>query len=106
MRLFQNARRAVLLILCLLSACAAADPSASTDQSPATVGTSGSYLAGRFEMDQGDYDVAASDLLQALSVTPDDSDLTVQTFLACLNAGRPEAVKLAQRLPANQIAQM
>jgi len=28
------------------------------------------------------------------------------TFLACVNAGRPEAVTLARRLPADQVAQI
>ena len=37
---------------------------------------------------------------------PNDPELLVQTFLACLNAGRPETVQLARRLPTNQVAQM
>jgi tetratricopeptide (TPR) repeat protein len=106
MRLFRNARRAVLLTLSLLSACAAADPSASTDRTPASWGSSGNYLAGRFALSHGDFELAAGDLLLALASTPDDPDLLLQTFIACLNAGRPEAVQLAQRLPASQVAQM
>lgn len=106
MPLFRNARRAVLLTLSLLSACAAADPTASADLTPAIPNPYGDYLAGRFELSHGDFNDAAGDLLKALAADPDDPDLLVQTFLACLNAGRPEAVPLARRLPTNQVAQM
>lgn len=106
MRLFRNARRAVLLTLSLLSACAAADPSASTDRTPSNFSTAGNYLAGRFALSHGDFDQAAGDLLQALASTPDDPDLLLQAFIACVNAGRPEAVQLARRLPTSQVAQM
>jgi tetratricopeptide (TPR) repeat protein len=106
MRLFRNARRAVLLTLSLLSACAAADPSASADRSPASWGSSGNYLAGRFALSHGDFELAAGDLLQALASDPNDQDLLQQTLIACVNAGRPEAVQLARRLPTSQIAQM
>src|SRR5256885_648046 len=70
MRLFRDARRAVLLTLSLLSACAAADPTASTSRTPATVGSSGDYLAGRFALAHGDFDAAAGDLLRALDANP------------------------------------
>ena len=106
MRLFRNARRAILLTLSLLSACAAADPSASTDRTPAEFGSSGNYLAGRFALNHGDFELASGDLLKALAASPNDPDLLLQTFIACVNAGRPEAVELAQRLPTSQVAQM
>jgi tetratricopeptide (TPR) repeat protein len=106
MQLFRDTRRAVLLTVCLLSACAAADPTASVDQPPLSYGSSGNYLAGRFALSHGDFDTAADDLLHALAASPDDSDLLLQAFIACVNAGKPEAVRLAQRLPGNQIAQM
>ena len=67
MRLFRNARRAILLTLSLLSACAAADPSASTDRAPAEFGSSGNYLAGRFALNHGDFELASGDLLKALA---------------------------------------
>jgi tetratricopeptide (TPR) repeat protein len=106
MPLFRDARRAALLTLSLLSACAAADPTASADLTPPVFSSSGDYLAGRFELSHGDFDVAAGDLLRALAAEPNDPELLVQTFLACLNAGRPETVQLARRLPTNQVAQM
>lgn len=106
MRFIRHAPRAVLLTLSLLSACAAADPTASADRVPPTSSGYGEFLSGRFALNHGDFDAAAADLLRALAVTPDDRELLSQAFLACVNAGRPEAVTLARRLPTNQIAQM
>ncbi len=106
MLLSRDARRAILLALCLLSSCAAADPTLSADRAPAKYGSSGAYLAGRFELSQGDFSDAATYLLRASAENPDDQDLLLQTFIACLNAGRPETVLLARRLPANQVAQL
>jgi tetratricopeptide (TPR) repeat protein len=106
MPLFRNARRAVLLTLSLLSACAAADPSANVDRSPDATGAYGNLLAGRFLLNHGDFDMAAGDLLRALAADPNDADLLRQTFIACVSAGRPEAVELARRLPTSQVGQM
>jgi tetratricopeptide (TPR) repeat protein len=106
MRLSRDARRAVLLTLSLLSACAAADPTVSAERTPPTYGTAGDYLAGRFELSQGDFAPAARDLLKASADSPDDQDLLLQAFIACVNAGRPETVLLARRLPGNQLAEM
>jgi tetratricopeptide (TPR) repeat protein len=106
MALSRDARRAVLLALCLLSACAAADPTATADRAPPSYGSSGDYLAGRFELSQGAFADAANFLLKASADTPADQDLLLQAFIACLNAGRPEAVQLARRLPGNQVGQM
>jgi tetratricopeptide (TPR) repeat protein len=106
MRLSRDARRAVLLILCLLSACAAADPTVSADRTPSGYGEAGDFLAGRFELSEGDFGPAARDLLKASADNPNDRDLLLQAFIACVNAGRPETVQLAERLPDNQVAQM
>ncbi len=106
MRSFRSARRAILLALSLLSACAAADPTASSPRTPPTVGSSGNFLSGRFALNHGDFDTAAVDLLQALSASPGDQELLLQTFIACINAGRPEAIPLARRLPTSQAAEL
>ena len=106
MRVFRNTRRAVLLIASLLSACAAADPAADMEGVKPASGVFGNYLAGRFALNHGDFGEAANELLRALASNPNDLELLNQTFIACLNAGRPEAVTLARRLPASQIAQM
>jgi tetratricopeptide (TPR) repeat protein len=106
MRLSRDARRAVLLIFCLLSACAAADPTANVDRAPPGYGEAGDFLAGRFELSQGDFGPAARDLLKASADNPNDHDVLLQAFIACVNAGRPEAVQVARRLPNNQVAAM
>ena len=49
---------------------------------------------------------AANDLLKALAQSPSDQELTLQAFIASLDAGRPEAVKLARQLPDSQVAQL
>ncbi|MSP00520.1 MAG: tetratricopeptide repeat protein [Acetobacteraceae bacterium] len=105
MRLFRDARRAALLTLSLLSACAAADPTRSAGGAAYT-NNAGNYLAGRFALKQGDFDTAASDLLRVLATSPNDQELLIQTFVACLSAGRPEAIQLARRLPGNQVAEL
>jgi tetratricopeptide (TPR) repeat protein len=100
--------RTILLTLSLLTGCAAADPSQSPDGVGAADSTSrfGDYLAGRFAVSQSDLDVASADLLRAYAATPDDDELLQQAFLACLMDGRPDAVRLAQKLPDNPAAQL
>jgi tetratricopeptide (TPR) repeat protein len=69
-------------------------------------GVYGNYLAGRFALSEGDTATASTDLLKALSQRPNDPELTLEAFIACLAAGRPEAVKLARQLPDSQVAQL
>lgn len=105
----RSARRAVLLGLSLLSACAAADASSGfTSQSNryGRTGAYGNYLAGRYALSQGDANIAANDLLKALAVNPNERTILSQAFLACLNAGRPEMVRLARLLPDDDVAQL
>ena len=45
-------------------------------------------------------------LLKAVAQSPGDPELTLQAFIASLDAGRPEAVKLARQLPDSQVAQL
>jgi tetratricopeptide (TPR) repeat protein len=100
--------RAALLAMTLLSACAAgsaAFPSvnnATGDQG----GAYGNYLSGQFALSQGALDIAASRLLAALADDPTNGQLLRQAFLANLLAGRPEAVRLAVKLPDNAAAQL
>jgi tetratricopeptide (TPR) repeat protein len=102
----RTARRSVLLALTLLSACAASDPSSGGDTNQVPAGVIGNFLAGRFAMAEGDPVTAANDLLKAVAESPGDPDLTLEAFIACLNAGRPETVKLAAQLPDSQVAQL
>lgn len=100
------ARRFVLIALTLLSACAASDPSIGGDSVRDSQSGIGRYLAGRFAMSEGDAQTAATDLLKAVEHSPPAPELTLEAFLACVNAGRPEAVTLARQLPDNQVAQL
>jgi tetratricopeptide (TPR) repeat protein len=102
----RTARRSVLLALTLLSACAASEPSSDNANARVSNGVIGDYLAGRFALSEGDAQTAANDLLKAVAQTPGDPELTLQAFIATLDAGRPEAVKLARQLPDSQVAQL
>ena len=110
MQQFRTARRGLLLALTVLSACAAADPSSS--RVPARAGRGapsgvyGGFLTGRFAMSEADSQMAATQFLRALASRPDDTDLLQQAFIACLVAGRSEAVQLAHQLPDSQAAQL
>jgi tetratricopeptide (TPR) repeat protein len=102
--------RALLLGLTLLSACAAADPSpnrpAARTARDVPSGVYGSFLEGRFAMNEADPQTAAAEFLRALAARPDDQDLVQQAFIASLVAGRSEAVQLARALPESQAAQL
>jgi len=69
-------------------------------------GVIGDYLAGRFALSEGDSQTAANDLLKAAAESPGEQELTLQAFIASLDAGRPEAIKLARQLPDSQVAQL
>ena len=99
-------RRSALLALTLLSACAASEPTTDGSSPPVANGVIGDYLAGRFALSEGDSVTAATDLLKAVAQSPNDQELILQAFIACVDAGRPEAVKLARLMPDNQVAQL
>lgn len=108
-------RRLVLLLAALLSACGAAEApgsaahgrsaAAQTGQ-PEPSGAFGAYLAGRFAFSETDTGVAADRLLEALRLDPDQPELLSRAFLATVLDGRPEAQRLARRLPDNQVASL
>ena len=106
MQQFRSAPRAFLLGISLLSACAAARPSASRVASPPTTGAAsgvfGEFLVGRFAISAADPQTAATQFLRALAARPDDQDVLQQAFIACLIAGRSEAVQMAHQLPGSQ----
>ena len=102
----RTARRSVLLALTLLSACAASQPSSETTAGQVPNGVIGDYLSGRYALSEGDTQTASNDLLKAVGQNPGDPELTLQAFIATLEAGRPEAIKLARHLPDSQVAQL
>ena len=109
--------RSVLLALSLLSACAAADATADAAATsstgtprrgagPAVPGTAAAYLSGLFAAAQGDNDFAAQQFIRALNSDPTNVVIRQQAFLASLLSGRSDAVRLAQMMPDDQIAQL
>jgi tetratricopeptide (TPR) repeat protein len=103
--------RLALLAVTLLSACAASNaaPGALGRGEPSgddPSGVYGDYLVGQFAASQGAADVAATKLLAALADDPSNGVLLRQAFIANLVAGRPEAVRLAVKLPDNAAAQL
>jgi tetratricopeptide (TPR) repeat protein len=106
MQYVRTARRSVLLALTLLSACAASEPSSDSATEQVPNGVIGNFLSGRYALAEGDSQTAANDLLRAAMESPDNAELTLQAFIACLDAGRPEAARLARQLPESQVAQL
>ena len=99
----RTARRFVLIALTLLSACAASVPSPDVSDADGSIGN---FLAGRFALSEGDAGTAANDLLKAAADDPGNPEVVLQAFIACVEAGRPEAITLARQLPDSQIAQL
>ncbi len=101
--------RNLFLGLGLISACAAGPEPASEPVAPAGesghTGVTAAYLDARFAAAQADPDQAAGSYLRALEADPTQPELLQGAFVASLLSGRPEAVMLARRLPANQEAQ-
>ncbi len=101
--------RASLLVLSLLSACAAAEPRpvGANPDPRAPSGVDADILIGHVAELQSDPAVAAGAFDKALAVRPNDPDLVQQAFVASLLDGRSDtAVSLARQLPDNQIAQL
>ncbi|HQT79598.1 MAG TPA: tetratricopeptide repeat protein [Rhodopila sp.] len=90
----------------MLSACAASQPTPQAEAEFSPNGSVGDYLAGRYALSHGDYAVAATNLLKAVAADPGHPDMILEAFVACVNAGRPEAVMLARQLPNSQVAQL
>lgn len=100
--------RTALLVLSMLSACAASD--FGLDDSPgksnfSPTGAYGAYLSGRFAAQRSDLDVAA-DKLASAARSSEVREVSAQAFVAAVMAGRPEAARLAAGLPDNPVAQL
>jgi tetratricopeptide (TPR) repeat protein len=100
--------RLILLILCLLSACAASGPDPTSARRGLTrpTGEYAAYLIGRHALASSDYNQATSALLYALRANPDNADLRMQAFTAALIAGRPEAAQFARGVADSPLAQL
>jgi tetratricopeptide (TPR) repeat protein len=114
-------RRAAALVLALLSGTAAgglpwpgpasAAPAPASAAGPAPAGgaaprvtASGAFLAGRFAASESDTGAAADWFLEALRLAPNQTEVINRTFLATVLDGRPEAVRVARRMPDSEVA--
>jgi tetratricopeptide (TPR) repeat protein len=100
--------RTLLLAAALLSACAAGDGGSAGPGrfTPSSSNAFGAYLAGRFATSESDTRVAADSLLAVLRADPNQPEVVERAFIATLLDGRPEAVRLARRLPENSLASL
>jgi tetratricopeptide (TPR) repeat protein len=69
-----------------------------------TSGAYGAYLAGRHAAGEVETAIAADQLLRAERLLPQDGEVVRRAFLAAVLDGRPDALRLARRLPDNGIA--
>lgn len=73
---------------------------------PDTTGIYAEFLDGHFAASIGDSDQSASDFLEAVTVDPSERALVRHAFEESLLAGRPEAMRLAARLPGDDTAEI
>ncbi len=112
MVLFSPPARGALLAAALLLGCAAGGaPGRRVATTPPRVtppasGTYGAFLAGRFAAGESDTVTAADQLLAALRNDPDNPELLSRGFLAAVLDGRPDALRLARRVPDNVVASL
>ena len=102
-------RRSALLVLSLLTGCAANDFGLETASGVSNFkpsGVYGAYLTGRFAAQRTDMEVAADKLETALTQEPGVPEVANQAFIASALAGRPGAARLAASLPNNPVAQL
>lgn len=66
----------------------------------------GRFLVGRFAAEEQDDPIAADALLLALQAEPEQREVLQLAFQAALMDGRPDALRLARRLPDNLSAQL
>ncbi len=105
----RTASRSALLVLSLLTACAANDFGFDGGERTSTFkpnGAFGAYLTGRFAAQSTDLDVAADKLETALTQDTGVPELASQAFIAATLAGRSGAARLAAGLPDNPVAQL
>ncbi len=98
-------RKLLLLGVTLVAACGAAGTPDGARARPAESASAfGAYLVGRHAASESDTRTAADNLLAALRADPNVQELVGRAFLAAVMDGRPDALRLARRLPDNQIA--
>ncbi len=98
-------RRPFLLVLSLLSACAAGGAPAA-DSGSGSGRAYGAFLDARYADSQFALGQAAQYYRDASRADPADPVLRQQAFLSSLMAGDPDAVSLARAVPDNQVAML
>lgn len=105
MTVHRASRRLATLATVLLLVGGAGGPHGA-ERGGAGQGAFGAYLAGRFAASESDTRVAADSLLAALRADPEQPELLERAFIATLLDGRPEALRLARRVPEMPFAAM
>lgn len=100
--------RTLALAVALLAGGKAFAQTAEAPSPPRTEPTStfGAYLAGRFAASESDTRVAADNLLAVLRADPNVGEVVSRAFAAAVMDGRPDALRLARRMPDNPIASL
>ena len=102
-------RHRFALVAAAVLLCAANDvglDEAAPESSYVPTGAFAAYLVGRDAAQGADLDVAAEQFERVLGYDKDNPEIAQQAFTAALMADRPEATRLAERLPSNQVAQL
>ncbi len=104
-----TAKRSALLVLSLLTACAASNLASDGSEQPThfqATGAFSDYLVGRYAAQRTDLNTAAQKLESAMKADGGVPEVTTEAFIAATLAGRPEAAQLAANLPDNPLAQL
>ena len=99
-------RGAAALAFCLAAGAAVPGACAASPDLPALRAPYGAYMAGAYAAQTGDNEAAAHYFGAALARDPGNAALASQSFLSALLAGRPDAARLAVRLPGDPLAAM
>lgn len=97
--------RPSILLFTALSSGFAGGISARADEGTVS-GVYARFLDGHYAASVGDADRSASELLQAAAIDPAEPALIRKAFEQSLLAGRPDALRLAARLPGNDTAEI
>ena len=97
--------RPSILLFTALSSGFAGGISARADEGMVS-GVYARFLDGHYAASVGDADRSASELLQAAAIDPAEPALIRKAFEQSLLAGRPDALRLAARLPGNDTAEI
>jgi tetratricopeptide (TPR) repeat protein len=100
-------RRSLVLVLSLLSGCAAVGPTSNAAEDRSSLDAAyADYLVGKVAGEEGDLGVAAAAFLRAARNDPASPTVAQQAFLAALLVGDPRTEALADTQQDNPLAQL